>query len=280
MKTAKSHYFSTRDGLKLHYLSWGKKNAPTILLLHGLRSYALTWENLAEVLSEQYYVIALDQRGRGLSEWATNYQSYQTHVYVQDIEDLVQVEKLEKFIIIGHSLGGANALEYNRLHPGNIQALIIEDIGPGSSTAGEGAQRIRHEMLTTPFTFSSWQQAEKFWKTLRPLSSDAGIQSRLQNTLVEKNGQIVWRHDQHGIAKARLTLTPTELWPAIEHIDCPTLFIKGGCSDFLPLNTINSIKIKKPAIECIEIPDASHYVHDDQSQLYNQVVCQFLNTLN
>lgn len=279
MKKANSHYFSSRDGLKLHYLTWGEKKSPAILLLHGLRSYALTWENLAKILSEKYYVIALDQRGRGLSDWATNYETYQTKVYVQDMEDLIQFENLGQFIMIGHSLGGTNALEYNRLHPEKVKALIIEDIGPGSSIQGDGAERIRREMLNTPLSFDDWQDAAIFWKKLRPLINEDGIQSRLKNTLIEKEGRIVWKHDQDGIAKARLSIASTDLWPAVEQIQCPTLFIKGGLSDFLPLNTVEAIKAKKPAVEFIEIPDASHYVHDDQTELYNQAVCKFLNKL-
>ena len=279
MNKANSHYFKTRDGLKLHYLAWGLKSKPTIIMLHGLRSYALTWEALAENLSENFYVIALDQRGRGLSEWATNLETYQTKYYVHDLEDLVEAENLEKFIIIGHSLGGTNALEYARLHPEKVSALIIEDIGPGSSIQGGGAERIRREMLNTPLVFNDWAEAEIFWKKLRPLINQQGVQSRLQNTLIEQNGKIVWRHDQAGIAKARLSIPSLDLWPAVEKINCPTLFIKGGLSDFLACSVIDEIKLKKPGIQFVEIAGASHYVHDDQTESFNQTVDKFLNHL-
>src|SRR3546814_4670110 len=53
---------------------------------------------------------------------------------------------------------------------------------------------------------------------------------------------IEWRHDQQGIAQARLSITPTDLWPAVRALDCPTLFIRGARSDFLPLATLESIK--------------------------------------
>ncbi|EPR82215.1 Hydrolase [Acinetobacter gerneri DSM 14967 = CIP 107464 = MTCC 9824] len=264
----------------MHYLTWGDRASPAIILLHGLRSYALTWAPLAEILSQQFYVIALDQRGRGLSDWAENYETYQTKVYVEDLEDLVKCENLEKFIIVGHSLGGTNALEYNRLHPEKVSALIIEDIGPGSSIQGDGAERIRREMQNTPLEFATWQQAIDFWKKLRPLIGQEGIQSRVENTLVEKDGKIIWKHDQQGIAKARLNIASTDLWPAVEQIDCPTLFIKGGLSDFLPSTTLEAIRFKKPDIEFIEIADASHYVHDDQAEMYNQAVIQFLSKID
>lgn len=274
---AESHKFKNRTGLKLHFLTWGQPNRPALLLLHGLRSYALTWQSLAPILAEKFYVIALDQRGRGESDWAKDINTYQTAYYVQDIEDLVEELNLKDLIILGHSLGGTNALEYNRANPNKVRALIIEDIGPGSSIQGAGAERIRREMQSTPLSFTSWENAAAFWKKLRPLIDDNGIQSRLDNTLIEKNGHITWRHDQYGISQARLTIPSTDLWPAVEQINCPTLFIKGGLSDFLTHETLKEIVARKPSIEYIEVEGASHYVHDDQTQVFNEIVENFLN---
>lgn len=279
MKESNSHYFTNRSGLILHYLTWGEKEKPAVLLLHGLRSYALTWQTLAPILAEHYYVIALDQRGRGRSNWATDPTTYQTSYYVKDIEDLVKQENLKSLSIVGHSLGGTNALEYTRLHPELVRALVIEDIGPGSSIQGDGAERIRREMQNTPLSFKNWEDAAAFWKKLRPLIDEKGIRSRLDNTLVEKNGAIEWRHDQKGISHARLTIPSTDLWPAVEQLNCPTLFIKGGLSDFLSLDIIHQMRFKRPAIQFIEVAGASHYVHDDQTQLFNEIVKKFLNNL-
>ena len=273
-----SHFFKNRSGLKLHYLSWGQPEQPVIIMLHGLRSYAATWHLLAPLLAERFYVVALDQRGRGESDWA-EYSTYQTEYYVHDLEDLMAELNIDQVILLGHSLGGTNALEFTRLHPEQVRALIVEDIGPGSSIQGDGAERIRREMQTTPLSFNSWDEAAAFWKKLRPLIDEQGIQSRLQHTLVEKQGQIHWRHDQEGIAKARLTFPSIDLWPAVESLNCPTLFIKGGLSDFLSAETLQQIRVKKHHVQAVEIAGASHYVHDDQTEQFNQTVQDFLNQL-
>lgn len=274
---AEHHFFTNRGGLKLHYLTWGDSLQPAMILLHGLRSYALTWQMLAPLLAEKFYVIALDQRGRGLSDWAPDFKTYHTPYYVEDLEDLINDLQLSQFSLIGHSLGGANALEFSRLHPQKLKALIIEDIGPGSSIQGDGAERIRREMQTTPMAFETWEDAAAFWRKLRPLIDERGLQSRLDNTLIEKDGKITWRHDQHGISQARLSIPSIDLWPAVEQLSCPTLFIKGGISDFLPQSTLESIQKKNPNTEAIEIAEASHYVHDDQPQQFNDAVLNFLN---
>ena len=61
--------FSTVNGLRLHYLDWENPGAPTIVMLHGLRSYAHVWDGVARPLADGYRILALDQRGRGDSDW-------------------------------------------------------------------------------------------------------------------------------------------------------------------------------------------------------------------
>lgn len=270
-----SHFFKNRSGLGLHYLTWGEPEQPVLIMLHGLRSYAATWQMLAPLLAEHFFVVALDQRGRGQSDWA-EYSSYQTEYYVHDLEDLIAELKVGNVFLLGHSLGGSNALEFTRLHPEQVRALIVEDIGPGSSIQGEGAARIRHEMQSTPLSFASWDVATTFWQKLRPLIDEQGIQSRLQHTLLEKDGQIHWRHDQEGIAKARLSFPSIDLWPAVKSLTCPTLFIKGGLSDFLTTEILEKIKENNKLVKTVEIAGASHYVHDDQTEQFNQTVRDFL----
>ena len=62
-------YFSQR--LRLHYVDWGNPSAPPLLLIHGGRDHCRSWDWVAEVLRDQYHVIALDLRGHGDSGWAT-----------------------------------------------------------------------------------------------------------------------------------------------------------------------------------------------------------------
>ena len=74
------------NGLKLHYLEWGAPENPPLVLLHGLRGHAHSWDDFAAALGEEYHVLALDQRGRGESEWARD-GVYTTEAYVADLLD-------------------------------------------------------------------------------------------------------------------------------------------------------------------------------------------------
>jgi pimeloyl-ACP methyl ester carboxylesterase len=276
--STESHYFTNRSGLRLHFLRLGRPDGIPVILLHGLRAYAQTWESLAAALGDRFCCYSLDQRGRGLSDWADS-SSYQTQCYVSDLEDLVAHLALERFVLVGHSLGGTNALEYARQNPGRLLALVIEDIGPGSSTTGDGAARIRREMSETPLQFVDWNAARAFWRKSRSGLSEPGLASRLTFSMKETAQGVTWRHDQQGIAEARLSIAPTDLWPAVRALDCPTLFVRGGRSDFLPLATLAAVKDVNRHIRTVEIADASHYVHDDQSEIFNSVVVGYLGEL-
>lgn len=276
---AVSSYFKNRTGLRLHYLRHGQATGVPVVLLHGLRAYAQTWDNLIEALGDGFDCVALDQRGRGSSDWAAS-DTYHTEVYVQDLEDLVNHLGFDRFVLIGHSLGGANALEFVRNNPERVIALIIEDIGPGSSSSGDGAARIRREMTLTPLLFNGWQAAEDFWRTSRPGLSAEGLASRLRHSMKEVAEGVVWRHDQQGISHARLSIQPTDLWPAVKALDCPTLFIRGGRSDFLPASMLDEMRRHNPQVRTVVVPDASHYVHDDQNETFNREVLAFLHGLD
>jgi pimeloyl-ACP methyl ester carboxylesterase len=273
-----SIFFTNRAGLRLHFLRWGKPGGVPLVLLHGLRAYAQTWESLVEALGDGYCIYALDQRGRGLSDWAPA-ASYHTQSYVEDLQDFVAYVGLQLFVLLGHSLGGANALEYARQHPGRLIGLIIEDIGPGSSSQGDGAARIRREMNQTPLRFDNWDAARAFWQASRPGLSAQGLASRLAHSMKDSAGAITWRHDQQGIAEARLSIEPTDLWPAVRALDCPTLFIRGMRSDFLPAATLQAMRDSNAHVRTAEVADASHYVHDDQGETFNRLVTAFLDSL-
>jgi len=268
------------NGLRLHCVEWGQPDAAVVIALHGLRSYARTFESVAEALTERYRVVAIDQRGRGSSDWDPEHR-YDTLTYVSDLEGVVDALKLDRFHLLGHSMGGANAIVYAARHPDRVVSLVIEDMGPGASASSAGADRIRRELAETPANFSSWEEATAFWRRIRPNVTVEAIESRVRNSLWEDSGledgtRIVWRHDQEGIAHARLTTEPTDLWPYFDVITSPVLLMRGADSDFLSNDTADAMQVRKPTLERVDVAGAGHYVHDDQPDVFGTTLSEFL----
>ena len=270
--------YLTVNGLRLHYLEWGRSAAPTIIMLHGLRGYAHTWDGLARELVDDFHILALDQRGRGESDWDST-ANYTRDAYVADLESFVEQLGLERFILVGHSMGGANTLAYTTAHPDRVSAAIIEDMGPATTPPAPGTARIGRELDATPSRFASWADTEVFVRQLRPGLSDTTIASVVASSLKElPDGQITWKYDLDGIRQARQRGGSIgDLWPCVRGLQCPTLVLRGGESDILAAATAQAMADANPNVSWVEIPGASHFVHDDQPAAFNRAVTAFLS---
>ncbi|MBP2328204.1 pimeloyl-ACP methyl ester carboxylesterase [Kibdelosporangium banguiense] len=275
-----SSHLTPVNGMSYHYLRWGDERSPAVLMLHGLRSYARTWEPVAHALSSTHLVIAPDFRGRGESSWDPKHD-YFTTTYVRDIEDLVAQLGLTRFSIVGHSMGGAVGYAYAARRPEQVDRLVIEDIGPDSSTATAGADRIVREMSDTPDSFDSLDAVRGYWHGIRPGITEDALASRIQHTIREApDGRWHWNLDMTGIAKARLSGDPAgsiDLWACVEALRCPTLVVRGAQSDFLPKHTCERMAWRQPLVTWTEIPGAGHYVHDDNPAAFIRLVTGFLS---
>jgi pimeloyl-ACP methyl ester carboxylesterase len=190
------------NGLKLHYLDWGAPDHPPLVLLHGLRGHAHSWDDFSAAVCEDYHVLALDQRGRGDSEWAKD-GVYTTAAYVADLADFSAALHLDSFILIGHSMGGRNGMAFSARYPDKVRKLVVVDISPGGSSPG--SSRIRHEISTMPEEFPSFEAVVDYISALargtrRPLASLA--QSHLSD-LDRAWGRLRHSEPRRGAADAR-----------------------------------------------------------------------------
>lgn len=269
--------YVTLEGMRFHSVSWGPPDAPVLLCLHGLRSYARTFQPLAAALSSEFRVIALDQRGRGKTDWDPH-RDYHAVRYAKDIGAFLDALNLRAVHLLGHSMGGNNALLYSLENAQRLRSLILEDSGPGASRNSEGATRINHELSQTPTVFADWDSARRFWRSIRPNVTEEAIDSRVSNSMHQTPEGIGWVHDQAGITQCRLhpSQPDPDLWPCIKKISCPTLLLRGARSDYLARTTFEQMLDTNPLIEGVEIEGAGHYLHDDQPQRFNEAVADFL----
>lgn len=271
------------NGLTCRYLEWGPAQAHPVLLLHGLRSYAQTWAPLAETLAGRHRLIAPDFRGRGESDWDPE-RAYFAETYVGDVEALVREIGLSRFSIVGHSMGGTVGYVYAARHPDQVDGLVVEDIGPGSSTDTPGADRVRRELLGTPRGFGSRADVEAYWRAARPGISDEAVASRVEHTVrAVPGGGYTWKLDLEGIAAARLSGDPAgaiDLWSCVESLQTPTLVLRGSDSDFLTGQTCSEMARRQPLLTWAEIPAAGHYAHDDNPAAFAEHVGSFLDRVD
>ena len=116
-------------GLELHYLEWGSPAASGVLLLHGGAAHAHWFDAVATRLAVSRHVVALDQRGHGESAWARP-PAYATEDFARDIGDVLDRLGWRSAALVGHSMGGHNAIGCAAWHPERISGLVIVDSRP------------------------------------------------------------------------------------------------------------------------------------------------------
>ena len=123
------------DGMTFHYLEWGQEGNPLVVMLHGGSQQAHSWDFVSLPLSEDFHIIAMDQRGHGDSDWATD-GDYTIEAHQRDIDGFVEALGITGFHLIGHSMGGRNSYVWASRNPDKLRSLVIVDTGPVAQSRG------------------------------------------------------------------------------------------------------------------------------------------------
>jgi len=114
------------NGLSFHYRDWGGSGQP-IVLLHGLASNCHIWDMVAPILAKDNAVVALDQRGHGVS--AKPDDGYDFATVSNDLLDLIRARNMDRPIVVGHSWGADVALEFAAAYPEIACGICFVDGG-------------------------------------------------------------------------------------------------------------------------------------------------------
>ncbi len=250
---------------------WGHEAAPAVMMLHGLRAYGHWFDDFAIPASRHFRLIAPDQRGRGGSDWAADGR-YDTDSYVADMLAIADALGLHRFAIIGHSMGGTNAINFAARYPERVTALVIVDSAPELDPIG--LQRIARETSEMPSSFSSRKEARNYLRTLHRRASDSSIATRLEWALEESGGTYRWRIDP-AIFPLKPD-SPQRSWDALAAIKCPTLVVRAGESDLVTSECANRMIQAIATGSGVEIAGAGHMVLEDNPEGFAAAALPFL----
>jgi len=264
------------NGLNLHYLDWGGDGKTKMVLLHGLRGHAHSWDDFSATVCQDYQVLALDQRGRGETDWAKD-GDYTTDAYVADLAGFCEALGLDSFVLVGHSMGGRNAMTFAARHPSKLKKLVLVDVGP--DLEARGGQRISQEVINVPEEFDSFDALVAYMSKQNRFASERVLQRRLQYASKGlPNGKFGWRYDLEIREQRRRGDVPPnpDLWPELPKITCPTLIVRGMETDLLAPQTAQRMLDTIPNAQMVEIPQAGHMVFEDNPDGFNEAVKPFL----
>ncbi len=266
----------TANGLRLHYLDWGTVGRPVMVLLHGLRGHAHSWDDVSAAMCQDYHVLALDQRGRGDSDWAPS-GDYSTEAYVADLAAFCEALGLDSFLLAGHSMGGRNSMAFTARYPEKVQKLIIVDVGPVIDR--KGAERISREVSEVPEEFDSFDAVVEHMAKQNRFAADPVLRRRLQYATKElPNGKFGWRYDLAIREQRRqgAAAPAPDLWPALARITCPTLVVRGTDTDLLSPEVARRMEDELAQGKLVEVQRAGHMVFEDNPEDFISQLASFL----
>lgn len=252
------------------FVQWGEPNRPVMVLLHGLTGHARVWDAFAHAMAPRYRVIALDQRGHGDTEWPQP-PAYDTSDFVEDLLALALARGIERFILIGLSMGAHNALAFAIRHPKMVERLVSVDVPPTirlprdrQAVAGSDPTRAGFESIEAAFA------AER---SVYPLSSEEVVMHRVRHNLKRRgDGRWRWKHSPD----VALHWSPDDLGNAIRAIPCPTLIVRGGLSEVLDAETAALMADTIPRATLATVEGSGHSVPMDRPAEFERAVRDFL----
>jgi len=263
-------------GLRFHYRDWParKPTAPDLVLLHGFTGHARSWDAFAEAMTDRYRVLALDQRGHGETAWAPD-GAYGTDEMVEDLKAFVRAMRLNRFTLLGLSMGGAVAMHYAGGRPPELAALVIVDIGPAIELAG--AQRIQTGVRAND-VYASRDEAFAAARLANPRPPEAHHRHRVDHSLMRtEDGRWTYRYDRAMRRGAgRPPRDPEAGWRALAQTSVPTLVIRGELSDILSPAMAERMIETIPDARLARVKDSGHSVPLDAPDGFLAAAREFL----
>lgn len=155
-----SHRVKGSHDLEIHVLEWSREGVP-LLLLHGHGNEAHLWDDFVPAVAEHYRVLAVDQRGHGDSDWDPEGR-YGADAMADDLEAILAHFEIDRFVLIGFSMGGRVSMEFAARSPERLAGLVLVDIAP--ELDARGIARIGHEMS------EQRARSSRAWKSTRACS--------------------------------------------------------------------------------------------------------------
>jgi esterase len=248
------------NDLSLHYLEWGDAAAPAVVCVHGYTGSAEAFNALARHLQDRFHILAFDVRGHGESGWSPT-GAYQYADQAGDLAGFADRLRLEKFVLIGTSMGGVIAMAYAARHAARLLGLVLNDIGPEVEA---GTTRITQMVGSRPTDFSSLEEAMAYRARMSPILAgrDAADQRELALGVLRRrpDGRWGWKMDPAYIRQRLEHGAPARppLWPALAALPCPALVVWGTASDILSEAQARRMADTLPHGELLAVPGIGH----------------------
>lgn len=255
--------------MNLFFRQYGK--GQPMIILHGVFGVSDNWVSFARKMADHYEVFIPDQRNHGQSPHDPTFNYF---ALCSDLYDFIEEHDIKDPIILGHSMGGKVAMHFALENPDMLKALIVADISMRTYN-----RRFRHLDMIDAMMNVNFNNAE----TREDVESQIKLQIPDERTRLfamknlyrrEHGGQFAWRLNLEAI-----NLNMDEVFEGIESKNLftkPTLFVRGGDSDYVKYDDFDQIYRNFPKADIKTIERAGHWLHAEKPDEFQNIITDFL----
>ncbi|MCP4858681.1 MAG: alpha/beta hydrolase [Fuerstiella sp.] len=271
--------FVIANGIRIHYWRTGG-DKPVLIMLHGSSDNGLCWTNLAKELTNDYDIIMPDARGHGLSDPPS--KSDTADAQAEDIAGLIGELKLNKPIVMGHSMGSSSAAWFAAKHPDIPRAVILEDprLVPRTTSVTNNANNNTNAAAVA--AAAAQEKRRQHILARNNMSYDQIVAEQLKRNSGWGRSEIeIWaeskrQHHPNTAYRSRSGRPPMS--DLFAWITAPTLILKADDQGELRQKNIEVTRILKQG-RIVHIEGARHNVRRDEKQRLLRSLKAFLGEL-
>lgn len=251
--------FATLEGAKIHYKSYGQ-GSDAFVLVHGWSSNLEAWNYQIAELTKRGRVIAIDLPGHGQSDKPQ--LAYTMDHFAAAIDAVMKDAKVERGIILGHSMGTPVARQFYRKYPKKTLAIVIVD--GGLRPFGDKAMR---DQYMTAFRSDKYREiGTQMFGQMTPMLSAEDKEKALAS----------FRNTPQNVLVSAMESMNDDALYANDKINVPVLAILAK-SPFWPADTEQFLKGLAPDLELVWWEGVDHFLHQEKTKEFNSAVVAFVD---
>ncbi|MCB0389801.1 MAG: alpha/beta hydrolase [Bdellovibrionales bacterium] len=263
-----------------NYQILGPTSAPKLVFLHGLMGSGANWRRITPAFEKNYQILLLDQRGHGRSFHPQG--PYTPEAYADDLNQILMELNWPTIYLVGHSMGGRNALVFADKYPEKVKKLVIEDIGPHLNW--EAGERISKMIQSIPTPFLNRLEAKNYFQgpflDERGQTESAKVLGQYLYANIAESAQGVqdWRFSKAGVLASIEEGRTHERWKELQNLNIPTLIIRGEFSEELKQEVYEKMLTQNKFIQGRVILGCGHWVHSEKPEEFIKILSNFLTS--
>ena len=260
-----SQYVELEPGLTVHLRDEGPRDAPAIVLVHGLGADLHTWQPRVEDLREDYRVIRYDQIGHGLTGPAPDGQ-YEISSFAADLGLVVDSMGLEQFVLVGSSMGGRVAVSYALENQERLTGLVL--IGASGAPVTEtGSGNLAYSIVATPGIRNLVKYITPRSVIEKSMQQSVSNQDLVTPKQVDRYWELLRYPGNRAAALERLSI-PRNQYSAeqMSGLDVPSLLMWGEEDALVPVSVGNWYAEHLPDAQLVLYPAIGHLPHEETAQ--------------